>query len=129
MVPLGVSGLGTDYDENMDNFVCPVCEGKVSSASDVVKLQKSRIADMKRKVKEAKAKHAKAKKELNDVFADICNTMGSAERRLDEVLEKDLKIQRQAFHSQCFVGNDCKQILAEHEKLNDFVVHYNSKFF
>ena len=82
----GVSGwLRTDYYENMDSFVCPVCEGKVRSASDVVKLQESRIVDMKMKVNEAKAKHAKAKKELNEVFADVCNTMGSAERRLNEV--------------------------------------------
>ena len=61
---------------------------------------------MKRKVKEAKAKHAKAKKQLNEVFADVCNNICSAERRLNEVLEKDLKIQRLVYHSQCFVGND-----------------------
>ena len=104
---LGASGwLTTNYNENMESFVCPASEGKVSSASDVVKLQESRIADVKRKVKEAKAKHAKVKKQLNEVFADVCNTIGRAERRLNEVLKKDLKIQRQAYHSQCLVGND-----------------------
>ena len=41
---------------------------------------------------------------------------GTYEERLNEVLDS-IGVQRQAYHSQCFVGNHCKQILKHTESL------------
>ena len=44
---------------------------------------------------------------------------GPFEEHLNKVLEKELGVCRQAYHSQCFVGNHCKTILKGRQKLID----------
>ena len=113
---LGCLGA-TEYTDGMEQFVCPVCEGKVESANEVVEMQKKKVEKQKREVRKAKEECREAQAELKKVFDEISKDMGTAEKKLNEVLKEKLKVERQAFHSQCFVGNHCKIILAKHELL------------
>ena len=49
------------------------------------------------------------------------------EAHFNKVLEKELGVCRQAYHSQCFVGNHCKKILKGRQKVIDVLPDGGSK--
>lgn len=68
-------------------------------------------------MKHAKSSYDKAKSSLDSIYEKVLATRGPVEMRLNEILEKDVGVVKQAYHSQCFVGNHCKIILKEIDKL------------
>lgn len=107
---VGLSKEATASKEN-DNFTCPVCKGEVTAPEDVIDLQKERVAAHKALVVEKQSDHASKKRALDATYQEVLKSRGSLEKALNEKLENDLKVKRQAYHSQCFVGNHCKIIL------------------
>ena len=115
---LSCVGLGEqEYGDPNFEFICPVCEGEVNGAGDVIRNQVQKIKEKKKLVKKAKDDYNKQKQELDRVYEQVRETMGPKERELNEVLENQLKVKRQAYHSQCFVGNHCRIILEKYEAL------------
>ena len=102
--------------------VCPVCKGDISDEESVITFQKEQVNAKKKKMHSAKAKYEKAKSHLDNIYGKVLETRGPVEKRLNAILENDLKVTKQAYHSQCFVGNHCKIILEQSSKLLE-VVH------
>ena len=111
----------TDQEYNDNNFlakfVCPLCQGEVDGPADVLKLQSERVAAQKQAITAAKNEFNSKKKKLDSIYSDICKSRGPSEKRLNEILENDLKVKRQAYHSQCFVGNHCIIIMKRAHEL------------
>lgn len=122
---------GTDRDSGWYHFtclhlteesaatftVCPVCKGDIASGADVLTSQKLQISKKKAEVSQAKSEYDVAKSKLDSVYARVLAKHGPKEIELNRILENDLKVQKQAYQSQCFVGNHCKIILQNVEKL------------
>ncbi|XP_072040473.1 uncharacterized protein [Amphiura filiformis] len=115
---LSCVGLGiSQYNDDSFQFLCPVCEGDVSNAGDVIRGQVKKVEQLKKVVKKAKENYDKAKVDLDKIYRDVCKERGPKETELNRVLEDVLHVKRQAYHSQCFVGNHCRDILKGHNKL------------
>ncbi len=115
---LSCLGLGLkEYEDANFQFICPVCEGEVNGAGDVIRKQVQKVKEEKKTVKEAKDEYDKQKEELDRIYAEVCKEMGPKERELNDVLENVLKVKRQSYHSQCFVGNHCRIILEKNDNL------------
>lgn len=97
--------------------VCPVCKGDIETGEDVIKGQKQLIAEKKIETANAKKAYDSCKSKLDAVYGRVVEKRGPVETMLNDILEKELKVQKQAYHSQCFVGNHCKIILKNSEKL------------
>ncbi|KAJ8018545.1 hypothetical protein HOLleu_43399 [Holothuria leucospilota] len=122
---------GTDRDSGWYHFtclrlteesaatftVCPVCKGEITSGADVLTSQRQQISKKKAEVSQAKSEYDVAKSKLDSVYARVLAKRGPKEIELNRILENDLKVQKRAYHSQCFVGNHCKIILQNVEKL------------
>lgn len=100
-----------DVEREGFKYKCMRCEGKMQSQDDVLKWQKGRIKDVKKAVQEKGKEVQKAKKALQAVYKKVEKIMGPKERELNRILEEELKVKKQAYHSQCYVGNHCHIIL------------------
>ncbi|XP_072032273.1 uncharacterized protein [Amphiura filiformis] len=94
-----------------DAWTCQVCKNEISGPEDVIPCQKERIISNKALTKQKEKVYLNEKKKLDKVYEKIARSRGQFEKKLNERLENDLGIKRQAYHSQCFVGNDCKKIV------------------
>ena len=97
-----------------DDFICPICTGKIANAEDMITIQKERVVTAKANLKDRKPTHKTMQKRVEEVYE-----RGPLEEQFNKVLEKELGVCRQAYHSQCFVGNHCKTILKGRQKLID----------
>ena len=97
--------------DNMDAFVCPVCSEDITSPSDLIQVQEERVNTARTLANDNLAAYEQAKGTLETVYAEVKEKQGSLEAKLNTVLEDDVHVKRQAYHSQCFVGNHCKKIL------------------
>ena len=102
-----------------EKYTCPVCKGHVENVEDVVLKQEVVVDKLKERVGQIKTGWDKSKSALQKVYDEVKSKMGPLEKRLGEVLENELGVKKQAYHSQCFVGNHCKIILNQSEKLID----------
>ncbi|XP_072037705.1 uncharacterized protein [Amphiura filiformis] len=100
-----------------NEWTCQVCTDEISGPDDVIPCQEERVTSNKALVKEKEAAYAKAKDKLDKVYDKIAKARGQYEKMLNERLENDLHVKRQAYHSQCFVGNHCKAIVDNPEVL------------
>ncbi|XP_072023493.1 uncharacterized protein [Amphiura filiformis] len=116
---VGLSKEESESDEN-DDFVCPICSGEVSGPEDIIKLQQDRVNSHKALVNDKKTEYTSKKKALDDIYDEVVKNRGSFETNLNDTLKK-IGVQRQAYHSQCFVGNHCKIILSKIELLLDVI--------
>ena len=104
-------------DPRYNSWTCQICNGEVAGPESVIPHQEERVASNKTLVKSKEKAYNAVKKKLDEVFAQIAKERGFYERRLNERLEKDLNVKRQAYHSQCFIGNHCQKIVEESETL------------
>ena len=102
-----------------ERYECPVCKGEVESVDDVISKQEVLVRSLKDNVAKLKTVYEKSKVALPKVFDEVKSTMGPMEKKLGVVLENELGVRKQAYHSQCFVGNHRKTILNQPEKLID----------
>ena len=80
----------------------------------ILQWQKNRVeSELKESEKELKA----AKGRLDKIYESVKSVMGEREKESNCVLEDDLGVKRQAYHSQSFVGNHCQKILANSDKI------------
>ena len=96
---------------DLDSFACPICRGEISDQTDTLRIQRERVSASKALVNSKLVVWNAAKEQLDAVYKDVCARHGSIEKELNRVLEDVLHVKRQAYHSQCFVGNHCKTIL------------------
>ena len=94
----------------------PMCRKEISSPQDVIKAQEEKVAACKAVAEDAEAEYQRKEVVLNATYEQVRARRGTYEERLNEVLDS-IGVQRQAYHSQCFVGNHCKQILKHTESL------------
>jgi len=106
-----------DYENDNFQFICPICDGEINGPGDVIRKQVEKVKQRKNDVKRAKDIYEKQRVELDKVYQQIIKERGPYERELNRVLEDDLKVKRQSYHSQCFVGNHCKIMLQKYEAL------------
>ncbi|XP_072019294.1 uncharacterized protein [Amphiura filiformis] len=107
---VGMTEEDASSEEN-DGFVCPVCTGDVAGPNDVIEIQEERVAKQKEQVEQTNEDYENKKQVLDSVYEKVVNSRGSLEKQLNDKLENELHVKRQAYHSQCFVGNHCKRIL------------------
>lgn len=100
-----------------DSWTCQVCKKEISGPEDVIPCTKQRIITNKALTKQKEKAYLQEKKKLDKVYAQIARGRGHYEKMLNDRLEKDLGVKRQAYHSQCFVGNHCKKIIDNPETL------------
>ena len=101
-----------------NNFVCPVCKGKVATVEDVVNKQQVIVVERINNVaKEMKSKCNATQAKMDKVYDMVKKLMGTRKKELNRVLEQKLGVAKQAHHSQCFVGNHCTIVLEIYEKL------------
>ena len=89
----------------------------ITSPNDLLQVKKERVATVKTMANDRLKAYNTAKEDLEKAFAEVQASCGNLKSKLNKVLEDDVK--RQAYHSQCFVGNDCKKILDERKMLLD----------
>ena len=104
-------------DPKYNNWTCQICMGQVAGPNDVIPFQEQRVASSKALVKEKTAVYERNKKDLDKAFELASKNRGTFETALNSRLENDLKVKRQAYHSQCFVGNHCVKIVNNCETL------------
>ncbi|XP_072040956.1 uncharacterized protein [Amphiura filiformis] len=122
---VGLSKEESESDD-MDEFVCPICTNEVSGPNDVISLQEERVNAHKALVRDKEEDYSKKKKVLDATYDDVVERRGNFEKTLNDTLKK-IGVQRQAYHSQCFVGNHCKIILANTEVLLDVLPNSDFK--
>ena len=109
-------------EQDIDNpkynhWECQICRGEVAGPESVIPYQEKRVASNKALVKAKQKTYNTLKKKLDEVFAKIAKERGFYEKALNERLENDLNVKRQAYHSQCFIGNHCQKIVEESNTL------------
>ena len=108
---------GVNYASEEFVFECPKCKGDVRGPEDVVQWQKNRVESVESELKESEKELKAAKGRLDKIYESVKSVMGEREKELNCVLEDDLGVKRQAYHSQSFVGNHCQKILANSDKI------------
>ena len=115
---VGMNQEEVESEEN-DEFVCHICRGEISGPDDVVKIQNERVCKQREVVAECTENYDDKKKVLDGVYERVVSSRGSIEKDLNDKLENELHVKRQAYHSQCFVGNHCMKILENTDVLID----------
>ena len=108
---------GVNYASDDFVFKCPMCTGEIRSAEDVVKWQKSRVSSVESELKESEKGLKESQSELDEIYRDVQSRMGEREKELYRIVIDTLNVKKQAYHSQCFVGNHCNIILQNAEKV------------
>ena len=114
---VGISNSDFENEEH-DNFECPICRNEVSGPQDVIRCQEEKVDACKALAQETKCEYAIKKKDLDETYDKVCKSRGECEERINRKLA-EIGVQRQAYHSQCFVGNHCVKILENIDLLLD----------
>ena len=85
----------------------------------MITIQKERVVMAKANLEDRNATHKAMQRRVEEVYERVKRGRGPLEEHFNKVLEKELGVCRQAYHSQCFVGNHCKKILRGRQKLID----------
>lgn len=113
---LGITEKETG-DDGLNDFICPICRDEISCPEDVLEVQEERVVTCKALVTDKLAAYTTLRGDLDKVYVEATDKRGAIEQELNRVLEQQLHVKRQAYHSQCFVGNDCKKILDKRDLL------------
>ncbi|XP_071948723.1 uncharacterized protein [Antedon mediterranea] len=100
---------GEDY-VNME-FHCPQCRKQLETPADIMEWQTDRVESCKESLEKMEKEKGVAEKELAEVYEEVKGIIGPREKLLNSILDGELHVKKQAYHSQCFVGNHCKKIL------------------
>lgn len=98
--------------QDLEPFRCLTCQGFHSD--DLLTLVENQKQEL-RKERETVGAAVLETKTACSKFQETANkSMGNLEVKLNDIL-RSIKVDRQAFHGDIFVGNHCKIILAKHE--------------
>jgi hypothetical protein len=102
-------------------YECDCCKG--ITLQKLTALKEAELGENSKILSERKHDLAQGKIELDtlDSENEESSDMGPLELSLNKILENDLNIHRQAYHSNCFVGNHIHKIVAiqPHKNLNN----------
>ena len=126
-VALSITEIQFDLLDDNAEFICPLCEGKFASGEQMLNLQIECLRLKQNKLTEFE----NSIKALNEVLQAHMNTAqkatGPLQIQLLSVLE-ELKITKQAYHSNCFVGNHVKKMFDNHEKIVNVLSQFPEEF-
>ncbi|XP_074661605.1 uncharacterized protein LOC141914238 [Tubulanus polymorphus] len=103
--------------EDCPDFQCELClTGKQLSANKIIRCITENLANLKYRQVELKKEFQKKSSELNAVYSKVQAQMGPLCKTLNQVLI-EIGVDRQAYHSNSFVGNHIHKLLNNAEKL------------
>ncbi|XP_074649037.1 uncharacterized protein LOC141904351 [Tubulanus polymorphus] len=102
-----------------ENFICLECKtGNTLSANKIVKHFTSEVEGLKSKKAVLKSNISIKQSELSETFKAVNASFGPVQHGLNEILKK-IGVDRQAYHSQSFVGNHVYKILRMNADVNN----------
>ncbi|XP_065685093.1 uncharacterized protein LOC136097065 [Hydra vulgaris] len=99
---------------DIEKYECLACQGEDLACLDLYISEKISFIRAQRKVLDVE--YIRLQIECEDLEKISISSMGTHERSLYKALE-DMKVERQAYHGNVFVGNHCKIVLRNHYKL------------
>ncbi|XP_065677213.1 uncharacterized protein LOC124808854 [Hydra vulgaris] len=99
---------------DIEKYECLACQGEDIECLDLYISEKISFIRAQREVLDTE--YIKLQLECEDLEKISKSSMGTHERSLNKALE-DMKVERQAYHGNVFVGNHCKIVLRNHYKL------------
>ncbi|XP_065678012.1 uncharacterized protein LOC136093059 [Hydra vulgaris] len=99
---------------DIEKYECLACQGEDLECLDLYISEKISFIRAQREVLDVE--YIRLQIECEDLEKISISSMGTHERSLYKALE-DMKVERQAYHGNVFVGNHCKIVLRNHYKL------------
>ncbi|WP_375668124.1 PHD finger domain-containing protein, partial [Bartonella sp. CL48QHWL] len=106
----GLKGKDAGSNGGDDEYKCYLCQG-VRTKDKLVDVHKESLKISKAELQRVEKKHASLHSRLDSVFVDVKKHQGPLELQLNNVLEKELLVYKQAYHSNAFIGNHCRKII------------------
>ena len=106
--------------KTLATYSCLVCSKSVSNLDSLKKYNLSRLESLREKQTAAEQEFFLLRDECFDLKKQVDAMVGPLEKQLLKVLD-DIKVNRQAYHGNVFVGNHCKIILKIFSQLCDVI--------
>ena len=104
--------------ENSGLYQCRKCSG-VTTLPGIRSCLLDQIQSLKIRSTDLTVELSRFREEESHLKHNCSQFMGSTRLKLQEVLEKDLSVNRADYHTSCFVGNHCDIIVDKFEKVTE----------
>jgi hypothetical protein len=106
-----------------ENFQCRPCSG-YPSLSQIKQKLLDEVSLLEKKSTAISLEVSSLKQEQSGLKQESMRFMGVTRLKLQEILEKDLSVNRSDYHSSCFVGNHCDIIVERYHEITEVLADH-----